>query len=161
MSILKISQKFNNLKTHFREIMEYKTTNVICQNCKNNFAIEPDDFGFYEKMQVPPPTFCPECRLIRRLAYRNEKSLYRNECAKCKKSIIAVYPKDSGIQVYCRPCWWGDGWDGGEYAMDFDPSKSFISQVSELLHKAPVPSLFGLYATLINFYFGSFEVVVI
>jgi hypothetical protein len=29
----------------------------ICQNCKKNFIIEPDDFGFYEKIKVPPPTF--------------------------------------------------------------------------------------------------------
>jgi hypothetical protein len=24
----------------------------ICQNCKKDFTIEPDDFGFYEKMKV-------------------------------------------------------------------------------------------------------------
>jgi hypothetical protein len=126
--------------------MEKKT----CQNCKTDFIIEPDDFSFYEKMKVPPPTFCPECRFVRRLAWRNEKSLYRNECNKCKKSAISVYPKDSNVNVYCRPCWWGDGWDGADYAMDFDDSKDFISQLNDLLHKTPVPSLFGLYATLVN-----------
>jgi Zn ribbon nucleic-acid-binding protein len=124
--------------------------NKNCQNCKQEFSIEPDDFGFYEKIRVPPPTFCPECRLIRRLAWRNEKSLYRNECKKCGNSIISVYSKDSGVQVYCRPCWWGDGWDGADYAVDFDETKSFISQLNNLLHRAPAPSLFGLYATLVN-----------
>jgi RNA polymerase subunit RPABC4/transcription elongation factor Spt4 len=33
-----------------------------CQNCKKDFNIEPDDFSFYEKMKVPVPTWCPECR---------------------------------------------------------------------------------------------------
>lgn len=32
-----------------------------CQNCKQNFIIEPEDFLFYEKIKVPPPTFFPEC----------------------------------------------------------------------------------------------------
>jgi len=121
-----------------------------CQNCKKDFTIEPDDFGFYEKIKVPPPTFCPECRLIRRLAWRNEKSLYRNECKKCGQSVISVYPKDSGMFVYCRPCWWGDGWDGLKYGVDFDESKDFFSQLNSLLHKAPVPSLFGIYLTLVK-----------
>jgi hypothetical protein len=32
--------------------MEYTPENKICQNCKGDFTIEPDDFGFYEKMNV-------------------------------------------------------------------------------------------------------------
>ena len=28
-----------------------------CQNCKAQFIIEPDDFTFYEKINVPPPTW--------------------------------------------------------------------------------------------------------
>ncbi len=121
-----------------------------CQNCHNEFVIEPDDFAFYEKMKVPAPTFCSECRLIRRLAWRNEKSLYKNQCKKCDKSIVTVYPKSSGIAVYCRPCWWADNWNELETGLDFDESQNFFSQLSNLFHKAPVPSLFGAYATLFN-----------
>lgn len=36
--------------------MEYKSENKICQNCKTQFTIEPEDFKFYEKIKVPPPT---------------------------------------------------------------------------------------------------------
>src|SRR3989344_5707310 len=32
----------------------------FCKNCKNNFIIDADDFAFYEKMQVPPPTWWPD-----------------------------------------------------------------------------------------------------
>ncbi|HEY4527822.1 MAG TPA: hypothetical protein VJL09_02170 [Candidatus Paceibacterota bacterium] len=28
-----------------------------CQNCNNNFTIEPEDFKFYDKISVPPPTW--------------------------------------------------------------------------------------------------------
>jgi len=127
-----------------------KPETKTCQNCKKDFIIEPDDFGFYEKMKVPAPTFCPECRLVRRLAWRNEKSFYRNECQKCGKSIITVFPKDSGMVVYCRPCWWDDAWNDLEHGVGFDASKSFLSQLNNLLHQTPVPSLFGAYITLIN-----------
>ena len=40
--------------------MEYKSQNVIYQNCKKEFTIEPEDFNFYEKIKVPAPTFCPK-----------------------------------------------------------------------------------------------------
>lgn len=122
----------------------------ICQSCHQSFAIEPDDFAFYEKMQVPAPTFCPECRLIRRLAWRNEKSLYRQKCAKCGTSIISVFPQDSGLVVYCRPCWWSDTWDGLDFGMEYDPTRPFLVQFRELLQRTPVMALFGLYTTLKN-----------
>jgi len=125
--------------------MKNETKN--CQNCKQDFIIEPDDFGFYEKMNVPPPTFCPECRLVRRLAYRNERTFHHRICEKCNKKMISVFPEDSGIHVHCQPCWWGDSWDGKDYATDYDPSRSFLDQLYELLYRIPVMSLFGLYTT--------------
>jgi len=30
----------------------HQTENRSCQNCKKNFTIEPEDFGFYEKISV-------------------------------------------------------------------------------------------------------------
>ncbi len=39
-----------------------------CQNCKQNFTIESEDFVFYEKIDVPPPTFwkIPTFRILLR-----------------------------------------------------------------------------------------------
>ena len=37
--------------------MEYREETKNCQNCKQDFTIDPDDFGFYEKIKIPPPTF--------------------------------------------------------------------------------------------------------
>ena len=121
-----------------------------CQNCKKSFTIEPDDFAFYEKMKVPPPTWCPECRLIRRLAWRNERSLHRRNCDKCQKSIISVFTSDCGLNVYCRSCWWKDDWDASDYATNFDDTKPFLVQFRELLSKVPVPSLYGVDTTMVD-----------
>ena len=109
----------------------------ICQNCKKDFIIEPNDFGFYEKVKVPPPTFCPPCRMQRRYAWRNIMSLYNSKCALCGKSVVTLYSPDSSIIVYCNKCWWSDKWDPKSYAIDYDFSKPFFVQFDELMHKVP------------------------
>jgi len=78
----------------------------VCQNCKNNFPIEPDDFSFYEKMQVPPPTFCPECRLIRRMNNTNERVLYKRTCDLTGKNIISMFPHNTLFLVYGFDYWY-------------------------------------------------------
>lgn len=131
-------------------LMEYKSQNVVCQNCKGDFTIEPDDFGFYEKIKVPPPTFCPECRLIRRLAWRNERGLHNRECGLCGKKIISIYSKNFGNTVYCDTCWWSDKWEALDYATDIDFTRPFITQFFELFERVPAPNLFAFGTTMIN-----------
>ena len=50
-------------------------TEKTCKSCGNKFVIQPDDATFYQKMDLPPPTLCPECRYIRRLLDRNDHAL--------------------------------------------------------------------------------------
>ena len=108
-----------------------------CQNCKKEFIIAPEDFDFYAKIQVPAPSFCPDCRLQRRMAFRNERTLYKRDCDLCKKSIVSVYNKDKEFPVYCSPCWWGDKWDATEYGRDYDFEKPFFQQFKELIGMVP------------------------
>ena len=112
-----------------------------CQNCKQNFVIEPEDFGFYEKIKVPPPTFCPECRLERRLAWMVDINLFKRKCDLCRVDSICKYDPSAPFVVYCYKCWWGDDWDAFKYGMDFDQSRSFLEQFSELFHKTPILGL--------------------
>ena len=114
-----------------------KAENRLCQNCKADFVIEPDDFGFYEKIKVPPPTFCPECRRQRRWAWRNNMSLYNRKCDLCEKPVISIYSPDSGLTIYCNKCWWSDKWDPKSYAVDYDFSKPFFTQFNELMKRVP------------------------
>ena len=121
--------------------MQSETKN--CQNCKKDFIIEPDDFGFYEKIGVPPPTFCPDCRSQRRLAWRNDFVLYNRKCDLCKRDIISVYSPDSSQVIYCNKCWWSDKWNPKSYSMDFDFSRPFFEQFSEFRLKVPTLALFN------------------
>ncbi len=121
-----------------------------CQNCKKDFTIEPEDFNYYEKIKVPPPTWCPMCRIARRISCVNGWSLYWRNCDKCGKRTMSMYSPDRKMTVYCQPCWWGDSWDGTEYAMEYDPSRPFLAQVKELGEKTPYSALETEYLTLKN-----------
>ncbi len=107
-----------------------------CQNCKLDFTIFPDDFSFYEKIKVPPPTFCPECRMARRMVWRNNRSLYRRSCGLCNKTLISMY-KDDGVPVFCIECFNGDNWDQFQYAQNVDWSRDFYSQLFDVFKKQP------------------------
>ena len=115
--------------------MQSETRN--CQNCKKDFIIEPDDFGFYEKIKIPPPTFCSECRRQRRWAWRNNISLYSRKCDSCKKSVVSIYSPDSEIIIYCNKCWWSDKWDPKSFGVDYNFLRPFFSQFRELIRKVP------------------------
>jgi len=112
-----------------------------CQNCKQDFIIEPEDFNFYEKIKVPPPTFCPECRLIRRMVWRNERTLYKRSCDKTGKQIITMFHPDLAVVVYDHDVWWGDSWEPTDYGKEYDFSRQFFEQFKELLSKTPLANL--------------------
>ncbi len=117
--------------------MQYKDETKGCQNCKNDFTIESEDFSFYEKIKVPPPTWCPECRLIRRLAFRESRPLYKDICDKCGINLVSIFNEDLNITTYCNACWWGDDWDALEYGRDYDFGKTFFDQFQDLRITVP------------------------
>jgi len=112
-----------------------------CQNCKQDFAIDSEDFNFYEKIKVPPPTFCPECRRMRRFAQTNEIVLYKRKCDLTRKDIFSMYPENTSFPVYETDAWYSDEWDPYEYGMDFNENKPFLEQFLELQNKVPRMSL--------------------
>ena len=129
--------------------MEYKNENQIdstdslqvCQNCKKDFTIESEDFNFYEKIKVPPPTWCPDCRQMRRMSFRNERNLYKRKCDKTGKDIISVYAQSSPHKVFDHSFWYSDQFDPMDYSQDYDSSKTFFEQLREFMLKMPWPSL--------------------
>ncbi len=121
-----------------------------CRQCSAGFEVTDTDRAFYEKVSptfggkkflIPEPTLCPECRQVRRLVWRNERNLYHRPCGLCKKSIIVAIAEDSPYTVYCRDCWWGDGWDPFDYGRDFDFSRPFFDQFGELMKAVPRTAL--------------------
>lgn len=111
-----------------------------CLNCSEKFLISDEDLKFYKKMSVPVPKSCSECRQQRRFAYRNEWGLHKRKCDKCGKELISMF-SSKDLTVYCEKCWWADDFDPCKYGQEFDFNKPFFEQMSELLHKVPLPHL--------------------
>ena len=113
-----------------------------CQNCHKDFIIEPDDFSFYEKMKVPPPNVCPDCRFKMRAMWRNEISLYNRKCAKTGESIISNYSPKSLYTVVSQEYYNSDNWDAKDFALEYDFEKPFFDQLEELFLSVPKPATF-------------------
>lgn len=74
-----------------------------CRNCSDTFTVTPRDLSFYESIEVPPPSWCPDCRMLRRMAHCNEGILYPGSCALCSKRVIPpVIRAGSGLACVLR-----------------------------------------------------------
>ena len=111
-----------------------------CQNCKAKFIIEPEDFEFYKKIDVPEPTFCPECRMQRRMSFKNDFALYKRKENFAGQEVFSQFSPEAPVKVYDRDIWWSDKWDPLEYGKDCDFNKPFLKQVKELIRQVPWPS---------------------
>jgi len=118
--------------------MEQKLENRVCKKCQQNFELDQDDFSFYEKMKVPVPEICPDCRFKMRAQWRNEMTLYSGrKCDLCNKNILSIYNPKSPYKIYCYNCFYSEKWDPKDYARDYDNSRSFLEQFNELLINMP------------------------
>jgi CxxC-x17-CxxC domain-containing protein len=123
----------------------------ICHQCSANFEITDEDLRFYEevsptvggvKLTIPPPTLCPDCRLQRRMAWRNDRTLHHRKSDLTGKQIIAMYSADKPYKVYDQDEWWSDQWDAMDYGRDFDFSRTFMEQFDGLSLDVPHMSLY-------------------
>lgn len=127
-----------------------QSENRTCQSCKTQFIIEAADFDFYKKIDVPTPTFCPQCRLIRRLVAYSKRVLYKRKCDMCGQVKFGMYHPENPAKVYCNECWWSDKWDGSQFARDYDFSVPFFEQFKKLLGEVPWMALGEHTPSIIN-----------
>ena len=114
------------------------TATKNCQNCKQGFSIRPEDFAFYEKIKVPPPTWCPDCRMIRRMAFWNEHNFFKRVDAS-GKPFLSTFPPEAPLKLIDKDIWWSDNFDARKYGRDYDFSRPFFEQLRELMHEVPFP----------------------
>ncbi|MFA5076498.1 MAG: zinc-ribbon domain containing protein [Patescibacteria group bacterium] len=112
-----------------------------CKHCHQDFTIDQQEQQFYQEIKVPTPTFCPDCRQQRRLAWTNELTLYNRKCDLTGKNVISMFNPDVPFPVYDFHEWWGDKWDAGKYGADYNPEQSFFDQFIALKNRVPHPSL--------------------
>lgn len=117
-----------------------------CKKCWASFSITDKDLEFYDRISpvfnwkkylIPSPTFCPWCRKIRRLSFRNERKLYKINSHISWKPIISCYHPDSWYKVLSWEEFWSDSWDWMDFGRDFDFSRWFFEQFGELMKEVP------------------------
>ena len=115
-----------------------------CSKCQIEFQIDQDEISFYEKMKVPAPSVCPDCRFKMRAVWRNEISLYTGrKCDMCNKNILTIYnPKNGLNNVFCYECYYSDKWSSKDYAINYDVNVSFLKQFQNLFNKVPKETTF-------------------
>ena len=100
-----ISKKSDDL------IVEWKS----CRVSGKEFAIFQSDKEFYNKITpifngaqypIPLPTLCPDLRHMRRMCFRNDRSLYYTKCSATGKDTLSMFAPDTPYTVYDRNYWW-------------------------------------------------------
>lgn len=81
---------------------------LTCTECSKEFLVIPQEATIYNEKRLPLPDQCPACRHKRRMALRNERTLYRRTCAKCGGTMLTTYAPDAPYAIYCQKCFWED-----------------------------------------------------
>lgn len=132
-----------------------QTNNPITERkkCKiswQDFPIFQSDVEFLNKIspkfwdtkyQIPFPTVSPKFRHMRRMLFRNDRSLYSRKCDATNKNIICMYAPDKSYKVYDSDYRRSDNRSAFDYGFDFDFSKTFNEQFDQLLHNVPMPAV--------------------
>ena len=109
----------------------------ICKQTGKAFEIPEEDLRFYEKINVPIPTLCPEERERRRWAWRGKNFFIKN-CDKCGNRAMSWFPPGvTEVKTYCEYCFKSDEYDATEYSRDFYFNRPFFEQFAELQKAVP------------------------
>lgn len=112
-----------------------------CQKCQEAFLVEERDLAFYDSMKVPAPTFCPECRLRRRLSWINLRKLYTRTLSGASSPNISMYAPEKPHTIVNDADWWSGAYDPLDYGVPYDFARPFFTQLQELLLNVPLPHL--------------------
>ncbi len=124
----------------------------MCANgwCKQSFEVTEEDRAMLTKLRptiggeifdLPEPTMCFSCRLQRRTAFYNCRSLYKRPCDFTKKNLISIFSPDKPYTVYHKDIWFSDQWDPLQYGRAFDFSRPFFPQFMEFTESVPLQSI--------------------
>ncbi len=92
-------------------IVEWKKCRVSGQD----FPLMQSDIDFFQavspvfagkKYLIPTPSLCPDLRHMRRMCFRNDRSLYHAKCSATGKNILSMFAPEKGYTVYERNYWW-------------------------------------------------------
>ena len=89
------------------KVIECEHKGTCNEQCTEAFKIIPDELSFYQRMNLPIPHLCPNCRHYNRLKQRNPLKLWYRKCMKpnCPNEFETSYAPDRLEIVYCERCY--------------------------------------------------------
>lgn len=116
-----------------------------CSWCQKDFEISPEERELRVSLSpviagvtyaLPDPKLCPDCRMQRRMAFRNERRLFRRTAAS-GVPILSMYREGTPFPVMENKTWWSDENDPLQYGRDIDWNRPFFEQMAELVRVVP------------------------
>ena len=108
------------------KVIECEHKGTCNEQCTEAFKIIPQELQFYQRMNLPLPHLCPNCRHYQRLKQRNPLKLWHRTCMcgsaglpqsttkhfhgdePCTVEFETSYSPDSPEIVYCEKCYQGE-----------------------------------------------------
>ena len=115
-----------------------------CKNCQKNFEVTPEDSAFCKNMEVPEPTWCPNCIRFQHFIQINQLNLFKRTCDATGKTIITHSPPESPQKIYDIDYWMSDAFDATEFGRDYDFNRPFFEQWQDLNLEVPQKALIGM-----------------
>jgi len=79
-----------------------------CEGCGGGYKTVKQELDLYQKLGVPVPGKCHECRHRDRLKRRNLRKLFERECDKCGVGIQTSFAPERPEKVFCEECYLGE-----------------------------------------------------
>ncbi|MEK7585731.1 MAG: hypothetical protein AAB477_00655 [Patescibacteria group bacterium] len=86
-----------------------------CSNCSKNYNIIQAELELYQRMKIPVPDQCPDCRYISRISLRLPYKLWSRSCmcdksnhghqGKCPSEFETSYAPERPEIIYCEQCY--------------------------------------------------------
>jgi hypothetical protein len=98
------------------KVIECEHKGKCNEQCTEAFKIIEDELSFYQRMKLPLPHLCPNCRHYVRQKQRNPVKLWHRQCMcdkenhfhgaqKCKVEFETSYSPERPEIVYCEKCY--------------------------------------------------------
>lgn len=77
---------------------------LVCISCERNYKLVAPELAFYQRLHLPVPKQCFQCRHLDRLRRRGSYTLHQLTCDRCSATISTTYAPDSPFPVWCEAC---------------------------------------------------------
>ncbi len=120
-------------------------------HCEGEFEITDKDIEFLKMLRVPPPSYCPTCRRMRRMTHMGINRLFKRECQVPNHSemMISIFSKECPFPVYDYQYFIGDQFDPFLYGRTYVEG-SPMKTLHVLRKEFPMPSFLNRDPSCIN-----------